>query len=214
MMRYLLIAALLAAAPVVAPANCWQTTRVGTGYVGYCVKGTGPTVVIVNGGPGLSSAYVAPIADWLAEHGFRAVRFDERDVGHSSGFAASDVTVAGEVADVEAIRRALGISRIIVLAHSFGGTIAQAYAEQDSSRVARLLMLDVVPTNSRDYRAASSRVERRMTHAQIAEYRVWSTKQALAKNPREAGLHIFDAFIRRERCRFSRSSPEIIIFRS
>lgn len=81
-----------------------------------------PDVVVLSGGPGcvhyLASPELAPI-------GFRSWFPEPRGVGRSTGGPHSMATA---VADLEAIRIALGLGPWIVLGHSWGADLAVRYA--------------------------------------------------------------------------------------
>lgn len=84
------------------------------------VTGDGPTVVIVNGA--LSRAVDAqPLADALAEAGFRAVVWDRRARGSSGDRRGS--TPENEVEDLAAVIDAAG-GDAVVLGHSSGAVLA------------------------------------------------------------------------------------------
>ena len=86
------------------------------------VTGSGPDVVVLSGGPGcvqyLEDDEIAPV-------GFRAWYPEPRGVGRSQG---GPHTMAQAVADLEAIRRAVGVRSWLVLGHSWGGDLAVRYA--------------------------------------------------------------------------------------
>lgn len=86
------------------------------------VDGSGPAVALLQGGPGLSSGSLAPVAA-LLRHGFRIVRFD-----HVA------VTVDGLVDEIEGVREAVGEEHWFVLGHSWGAAIAAAYAVRYPAR--------------------------------------------------------------------------------
>jgi len=56
--------------------------------------------------------------------------------------SAKEYTFAREVEDLEGLRKALGLSQINLLGHSFGGMVAQAYALKYPQSVRRLLLAD------------------------------------------------------------------------
>ncbi|MDO5697130.1 MAG: alpha/beta hydrolase [Dermatophilus congolensis] len=63
----------------------------------------------------------------LAEHGFRVVRVDNRDIGRSSRFPGVDYRLRDMAADVHELLRVLG-SPAVVCGRSMGGAIAQLLA--------------------------------------------------------------------------------------
>lgn len=89
-------------------------------YVATC--GSGPDVLVLSGGPGcvhyLSNQELAPA-------GFRTWFPDPRGVGRSGG-RPHDMGQA--VADLETIRRALGLDAWLVVGHSWGSDLAVRYA--------------------------------------------------------------------------------------
>jgi proline iminopeptidase len=86
------------------------------------VTGHGPDVVVLSGGPGCVH-YLED--DGIAPAGFRAWYPEPRGVGRSAGGAH---TIAQAVADLEAIRWAVGVRSWIVVGHSWGSDLAILYA--------------------------------------------------------------------------------------
>lgn len=84
--------------------------------------GDGDAVLVLSGGPGCVH-YLADPA--LAPRGVRALYPDPRGVGRSGG-GPHDMTRA--VADLEGVRRHLGLDRWVVLGHSWGSDLAVRYA--------------------------------------------------------------------------------------
>lgn len=91
--------------------------------------GSGPDVVVLSGGPGCVN-YLE--RDALAPHGARAWFPEPRGVGRSGG-GAHDLGQA--VADLETIRKAVGVDSWTVLGHSFGSDLAIRYALDHPDRV-------------------------------------------------------------------------------
>jgi proline iminopeptidase len=84
--------------------------------------------MLLHGGPGASHDYFLPHLLSLARH-HRLIFIDERGSGRSQTLEdVSGYTVENMVEDVEAVREALGLGRISLLGHSYGGVLAQAYA--------------------------------------------------------------------------------------
>lgn len=118
----------------------------GGDRMAYRSCGRGPVVIIVPGGPGLDAEYMQDVADMVSQAGFRAILLEPRGTGASRAARGdgSQLTVAGSVSDIEALRRALGASRIRLLGHSFGGATVQAYAAAYPDRVAELILMNSV----------------------------------------------------------------------
>ncbi|WP_281167864.1 alpha/beta fold hydrolase [Longispora albida] len=95
----------------------------------------GAPVVLCHGGPGMWD-YLGPVSGMLADR-YRVYRFDQRGCGRSSG--PGDYGLARAVADLDEVRAGLGVRRWAVFGHSWGATLALAYAWQYPDRVTRLV---------------------------------------------------------------------------
>ncbi len=94
----------------------------------YKTFGRGEPLVIVHGGPGASHDYFLPYLLPLARTN-KLVFIDERGSGRSEKLEdVKQYTVEKMAADVEAVRIELGLGKISLLGHSYGGVLAQAYA--------------------------------------------------------------------------------------
>jgi pimeloyl-ACP methyl ester carboxylesterase len=105
----------------------------------YRQLGQGPVLVCHPGGPGFSSLYFGDFAG-LSED-FSLVLVNPR--GTSGSDRPSDHTayrIDDYVADLEELRQHLGLERMLLLGHSPGGMVAQAYAAKHPGRVRKLVL--------------------------------------------------------------------------
>jgi proline iminopeptidase len=111
------------------------------GVMIYTVSfGRGEPLVIVHGGPGASHDYFLPYLLPLARSN-RLVFIDERGSGKSEKLEdVSKYTVEAMAEDVEAVRKALGLGKINLLGHSYGGVLAQAYAFKYQANLSHLVL--------------------------------------------------------------------------
>jgi proline iminopeptidase len=104
-------------------------------------EGQGPPLVLLHGGPGLWEDFgpLAAMVDDLVE----VHRYDQRGCGRSGGppAGAGPYDIAAAVADLEALRAHWGHERWIVGGHSFGVTLALAYALAHPERVTALVLV-------------------------------------------------------------------------
>lgn len=100
-------------------------------------RGAGPPLLLCNGGPGCCD-YLAPLSA-LIEARARVVRWEQRGCGRSSLPGPFDLATC--LADMEALRRALGLERWVVGGHSWGANLALAYALAHPDRTIGLIML-------------------------------------------------------------------------
>jgi proline-specific peptidase len=107
--------------------------------LGYRQLGNGPVLVCHPGGPGFSSLYFGDLAGLWEK--YTLVLLNPRGTGGSDKPADSRAyQIDDYVDDVEALREHLGLERIMLLGHSHGGTVAQAYAAKHSGRVRKLVL--------------------------------------------------------------------------
>jgi proline iminopeptidase len=99
----------------------------------------GKPVVFLHGGPGAGSDKRA--RQFFDPHHYRIVVFDQRGCGRSKPSASLvENTTWHLVADIERLRKHLGIERWMVFGGSWGSTLALAYAEAHPERVTELVL--------------------------------------------------------------------------
>jgi pimeloyl-ACP methyl ester carboxylesterase len=102
--------------------------------------GSGPDVVIVHG-LGDSSAGWRKVATRLRRSSYRVTLFDALGAGRSDKPTDADYGIQAHQRRLATILRALEIRSAILLASSFGGSIALLHALTDPSSVQRLVLL-------------------------------------------------------------------------
>lgn len=139
--------------------------------VHYGVGGSGPVMLAHPGGPGTSAEYLGDLA--RLDEAATIVWLDPRGTGGSS--QPADPMAYGlddYVADVEALRAALGLERMILLGFSHGGMVAQRYAAQHADRLDGLILLGTAALRDEaTIERVSAAVERRAGEPWYAEVR-------------------------------------------
>jgi len=106
----------------------------------YMSTGRGQPLIILHGGPGASHDYFLPYLLPMARYN-RIIFIDERGSGRSQKLEnPSGYTIENMVEDVEAVRQALGLGKISLLGHSYGGALAQAYALKYQRNLSHLIL--------------------------------------------------------------------------
>lgn len=141
------IIALASLSGVPASATCRAASAPATGgVIAYrdCGNRAQRPVLLIPGGPGLDARYMRPLADMIVKLHHRVILIEPRGTGASRAALGdgAQLTVAGSIADVEAVRQAAHLEKPIVFGHSFGGQVAQAYAAAFPDRVRALVLLD------------------------------------------------------------------------
>ena len=102
--------------------------------------GRSAPLMIVHGGPGASHDYFLPFLLPLARTN-KLIFIDERGSGRSAKLEdPKGYTVENMVEDVEAVRVSLGLGKISLLGHSYGGALAQAYALKYQKNLTHLIL--------------------------------------------------------------------------
>jgi proline iminopeptidase len=115
-----------------------ELVPVGAATLWTQTSGRGRPLVLCHGGPGMSDN-LEPLAQ-MVEDLVTVHRFDQRAGGRSTGVGEGQ-TVAGAVADLEALRAHWGHRRWLVGGHSWGAMLALCYTLAHSDRVTGLLYL-------------------------------------------------------------------------
>ena len=106
----------------------------------YTVRGQGPLMVVQAPGWGIGSTYLENGLAYLVEH-FTLVYFEPRGNGRSSRpRIEAEMSTEHMVADLDLLRRHLGVEQLTLFGHSRGATIVLGYAERFPERVERLIL--------------------------------------------------------------------------
>ena len=113
----------------------------------YTIKGSGKAapIIVIHGGPGMDSNSLA--ADLVPlEKTHRLVYYDQRGGGRSSLPGDTKLlTIDHHVDDLEALRKHLGIDKVVLIGHSFGPAIAANYAMKYPEHVDRMIFIGPIP---------------------------------------------------------------------
>ncbi|HEX9362631.1 MAG TPA: alpha/beta hydrolase [Candidatus Dormibacteraeota bacterium] len=119
----------------------------------YRKLGHGPVLVCHPGGPGFSATYFGDLAALWEQ--YTLIMLNPRGTGGSArprerrAYAIDDY-----VADVEELRQHLGLERFLLLGHSHGGVVAQAYAARFPGRVRALVLANTLARFAPQHEAA------------------------------------------------------------
>lgn len=111
-------------------------------YVEQCGNPQGVPVLVLHGGPGGGCS--PAMRRYFDPQVYRVVLFDQRGCGRSRPHASVAANTTWHlVADIEVIRKALGIERFIAFGGSWGATLALIYAITHPGAVAQLVLRGV-----------------------------------------------------------------------
>lgn len=127
----------------------------------YMSVGQGSPLMIIHGGPGASHDYFLPYLLPLMRTN-RLIFIDERGSGKSSKLAdPKQYTVANMVEDIETVRQALGLGKISLLGHSFGGPLVEAYAFKYQQHLSHLILASTF-ASTKQLNAALAKIKSEM----------------------------------------------------
>ena len=106
-----------------------------------------PPIIAVNGGPGITHAYMVQNDLWQQVAAHRTVVFyDQRGVGRSIRLLPdAPQTLEAQIADLDAVRAALHTDRVDLVGDSYGGFLVLAYTLVHPDHVRRLVVSDGLP---------------------------------------------------------------------
>ncbi len=129
-----------------------HTPEVDLVYFAYGRRTAALPVIAVNGGPGLSHAYMVQNDLWQRVAKKRmVVLYDQRGTGASKRVQpGAPQAMAAQVADLEAVRAALHLDKVALVGDSYGGFLSMAYTAAHPEHVAKLILSDSPPPNMKE----------------------------------------------------------------
>jgi len=100
----------------------------------------GVPVLFVHGNGSDKTHWEAQLDHLQSSH--RAVALDLRGYGKSDGREGADYTIAAMAGDIQAVADGLHLDRFVLVGHSFGGAVVNAYAGAHPERVAGVVYVD------------------------------------------------------------------------
>lgn len=132
-----------------------------------------PTAFLVHGGPGGDHSSfkgaVQPLTDRM-----QLVYFDHRGQGRSARGPRETYTMENNVEDMEALRRYLGLEKIVVIGQSYGGMVALAYATRYPEHLSHLIAVVTAPNYGFLARARQILAERGTDEQERVAEKLWA----------------------------------------
>ena len=117
----------------------------GHKVIAYSFGSGAETVFCLNGGPGLPCDYLREAHSCLVDKGYRVVAFDQLGTGASDRPTDPALwTIGRYVEETETVRKALGLGKVHLLGHSWGGWLAIDYALTYPENLRTLILEDTV----------------------------------------------------------------------
>ncbi|NQZ06675.1 MAG: alpha/beta hydrolase [Algicola sp.] len=160
----------------------------------YKIIGEGFPIVLLSGGPGQNVNALVDIADKLSTS-FKIISIDQRGTGKSILKEVSEktITLANYIADIEAVRKQLGIDRWLIVGHSWGAGLAMAIAGAHPQHSAGMILIGSMGIDHTFAQHAFDNLY--YSEREKTALKFWSTPEELAKNPRRAAYELYRALV-------------------
>jgi len=153
-----------------------QSPKVEEGYkdiygtkLYYKSIGEGDPILIVHGGPGLEHSYFLPYLNELAKK-HKLIFFDMRGHGKSdANLDSTHIQLMYFVDDIEEMRKAFGIDKLLLFGHSFGGLLAENYAIKYPNHLKGLILVSPSAHDSKFTIDASTVIKDRTTQQDLID---------------------------------------------
>lgn len=104
-------------------------------------RGRGPDVVLIHGASGNTRDFTFAFADRVAQEGFRVTAFDRPGLGYSDDLGQDGISPQRQAQVLRAAATQMGLTRPVLVGHSYGGAVAMAWALDAPSQVAAVVSL-------------------------------------------------------------------------
>jgi len=130
-----------------------KTIRSGPYELAYSVEGDGTPALVIG-----SAVYYPRVFSQRLRRSLKLVFADHRGFARlADGAPPSDFGLDAVLADMDLVRRHLGLDRIAVVGHSGHGYMALEYAKRYPQHVSHVVMIATGPSHSAAHRAATER---------------------------------------------------------
>ena len=149
----------------------------------YRVTGQGQPILILSGGPGLTTRYMSSVADELGKS-FKCILVEQRGIGRSTvpKYDTSTISLDKTINDLEVLRKHLGIKDWIVLGHSCGGLHASQYAVSFPTSVSALILAETIGLNLGLLKYFYDNINYRLLPSDIELAKYWNDSSVVANN--------------------------------
>jgi len=103
-----------------------------------------PVCLVMHGGPGAEHSHYLPDLSPLSEY-CQLIYIDDRNCGLSDHIDYTTNSIQQNVEDIEALREYLGLDKVFILGHSYGGMKAQYYVSHFPEHLYGAIIVATVP---------------------------------------------------------------------
>lgn len=157
----------------------------------YYVYGSGEPILILSGGPGLSSHQEDDLAVYLSKN-YQSILFDQRGTGNSwtTPMDSSTINIQTAINDIEVLRKHLKINQLVICGHSWGAMLASAYTEKYPKHVKSLLLIGGGELDLTLNSIVDENVSHQLQLSDTTSWDYWSDSTVIKKDPQKAAFEI------------------------
>lgn len=150
----------------------------------YQIIGSGEPIVIVHGGPGLSHNYFLPSLKSLSDK-HRLIFYDQRASGKSDlNINSESITLDNFIRDIDELRNSLGIEKLNLMAHSWGGILAMKYAIMFPNKIKSLILINSIGASSEIATQSNLELAKRFTKKDsIQRMKIFNSEEFKERKP-------------------------------
>ena len=133
----------------------------------YSVQGEGSPILLLSGGPGISSDQLSDVSERLSKS-YRCILFDQRGTGKSqtNPMDSTTINLNQAVNDITSLLKAQNIKKVTIVGHSWGAMLAISYAIKYPDHIAKLILIGPGALELSDYKLIQASIASRATEAQ------------------------------------------------
>lgn len=156
----------------------------------YEIKGEGSPILLLSGGPGLSSKQLSTLRDSLSQK-YKCILFDQRATGqsHTSPLDSTTINLKQSVQDISSLLKDLKLDRVTIVGHSWGAMLAVNFAIAHPSQINKLVLIGSGPLAFSDFGIQEANIVARATKSERESIERLQDSMSQAKSPSESAAY-------------------------
>ena len=151
------------------------------------IKGEGSPILLLSGGPGLSSKQLSSLRDSLSQK-YKCILFDQRGTGqsHTSPLDSTTINLKQSVEDISSLLRKQKLDRVTIVGHSWGAMLAVNFAIAHPTQINKLVLIGSGPLAFSDFVIQEANIMARASMAEREYIQRLQDSMSQAKSPSES----------------------------
>jgi len=153
----------------------------------YEIKGEGSPILLLSGGPGLSSNQLSTLRDSLSQK-YKCILFDQRGTGqsHTLPLDSTTINLKQSVEDISSLLKKLKLDRVTIVGHSWGAMLAVNFGVAHPAQINKLVLIGSGPLAFSDFVIQEANIMARASMAEREYIEQLQDSISHAKSPSES----------------------------